>query len=751
MTTAGGRRLVGAALAAVLGAGLVSTPVGTVAASAAGNAPGDGEVAAHGSVEEVYALGAPPRAGATLLDSSGKSVATKRVDSAGAVLFENVPPGRGYTVVATSDGSKSKSKSKSNAVRVLGTRDHPNAAFYERQTLEAGLNYIETRDGTLIAAMVRLPGPVEDGPYPTVIEYSGYDPANPDSPEPSTLIATALGYATVGVNVRGTGCSGGAFDVFETLQALDGYDAVETVAAQPWVAHGKVGMVGISYPGIMQLYVAGTTPPNLAAISPLSVIDDIYRATLYPGGILNTGFASTWAAERQEEAEPGGQEWAQKRIDDGDETCRDNQALRGQNHDLAEDIAANAFYTPGKRANAITPYEFVDRINVPVFLAGAWQDEQTGGHFPDMIDRFDSSPLVRFTLTNGTHSDSLGPAVITRLAEFLDLYVARRTPTVPDGVRGLAPVLYSTLMGVSGMELPPDRFRGLEYEDARQQFEAEPAVRVLFENGGTAATGGPQPVFEASFASWPPPKTEATAWYFGPDGQLTDDPPTAGTGADEYSPDPGARPETSLPGESVEAAWSALPPYTWEPLADGSAVAYASDPLATDTVMVGSGSVDLWVKSSAPDTDLQVTLTEVRPDGKETYVQSGWLRASHRALDAEASSELRPRHTHEQADARPLPRGRFTEVRVELFPFGHVFRAGSRVRVSVAAPGGDRPRWRFGTLTSDEPVTNQIARSADQASRVVLPVVDDVEVPAGSPPCPGLRGQPCRQYFALNG
>ena len=28
-----------------------------------------------------------------------------------------------------------------------------------------------------------------------------------------------------------------------------------------------------------------------------------------------------------------------------------------------------------------------------------------------------------------------------------------------------------------------------------------------------------------------------------------------------------------------------------------------------------------------------VRLTELRPDGKERYVQNGWLRASHRALD----------------------------------------------------------------------------------------------------------------------
>ena len=105
------------------------------------------------------------------------------------------------------------------------------------------------------------------------------------------------------MNIRGTGCSGGSFLPFEPVQSLDGYDAIETIAAQPWVKFHKVGMVGISYPGIEQLYVARTRPPHLSAITPLSVIDDSYRGTLWPGGILNTGFAEPWASERAADAQ----------------------------------------------------------------------------------------------------------------------------------------------------------------------------------------------------------------------------------------------------------------------------------------------------------------------------------------------------------------------------------------------------------------------------------------------------------------
>ena len=116
-----------------------------------------------------------------------------------------------------------------------------------------------------------------------------------------------MGFTVVDVNMRGTGCSGGAFDFFEPLQSLDGYDVIETIARQPWVQHNKVGMMGISYGGISQLFTAQTNPPSLAAITPLSVIDAT-QTTLYPGGILNTGFAVEWAKDRIERRQAGGPE-----------------------------------------------------------------------------------------------------------------------------------------------------------------------------------------------------------------------------------------------------------------------------------------------------------------------------------------------------------------------------------------------------------------------------------------------------------
>src|SRR5690606_6481448 len=111
----------------------------------------------------------------------------------------------------------------------------------------------------------------------------------------------SFGFAYVGVNMRGTGCSGGVFDTFSPAQSADGYDIVEIVARQPWVKHGRPGLMGISYSGISQLYVAATNPPSLAAITPLSVIEDPWEQQ-WPGGVYNGGFTREWLASRDDES-----------------------------------------------------------------------------------------------------------------------------------------------------------------------------------------------------------------------------------------------------------------------------------------------------------------------------------------------------------------------------------------------------------------------------------------------------------------
>ena len=246
------------------------------------------------------------------------------------------------------------------------------------------------------------------------------------------VLANLMGFAVVDVNMRGTGCSGGAYDFFERLQNLDAYDVIETIAHQPWVLNHKVGMMGISYGAISQLFAAQLNPPDLAAISPLSTIDAT-ATTLYPGGILNTGFAVDWALQRQQEAEPAGpnsgQPWAYQQIQNGDQTCAANQALHGEAANLMDKIRANSHYIPST-ADPLDPVTFVNKIKVPTFMACQWEDEQTGGHCPDLVQHFTGTNLKWFTFTNGAHIDSLDPDTFNRWYDFLELFVAHQAPIV---------------------------------------------------------------------------------------------------------------------------------------------------------------------------------------------------------------------------------------------------------------------------------------------------------------------------------
>ena len=142
----------------------------------------------------------------------------------------------------------------------------------------------------------------------------------------------------------------------------------------------------------------------------------------------------------------------------------------------------------------------------------------------------------------------------------------------------------------------------------------------------------------------------------------------------------------------------------------------------------------------------------MRPDGNETYVQNGWLRASHRKLNASLSTAFDPFPTHLKSDAARLPKGKFSLVRVPIFPVGHAFRAGSRIRVTITATGGDRPRWAFATVDKGS-AHNTVALGGARASSLVLPVIAGAT--AKGTPLPGptaLRGEPNRAYApASNG
>lgn len=717
-------------------------------------------------IEQIYVVGA--KEGDRFEVSAPDAPTVSGVaDRLGSLVIRELRQGWTYTVTNVTAGV-------STTARVLVATENPPQSFYAATKLHEGMNYIPMRDGITLAAVVRPPlgQSLADGPFPTVIEYSGYQIAAPNeplwsklgtliglepdplAPAPSTdvggLLMRLAGFATVSVQMRGSGCSGGESDLFDLPTRYDGYDAVETVAAQDWVENGMVGMVGISFSGFSQIATAATHPPHLAAIAPLSFVGSLYDLA-HPGGIFNNGFAHSWLKERQENARPAPDPLALPYANymvQTDPQCRDNQRLRLQTRDgiamvQDQDLMGDIYQRRDFR-------EWMKQIEVPTFASLQFNDEETSPYaILSAGDLLAANPRVWLNLANGHHRDAVSPDTITQLFEFLDIYVGRRPPQP----KLLVDLLSDVIFGEGSMAPPlPEIAPPLEQlwdwpvAEAQKQFEARPRVRVLLGLQSGANEGlysGEQWQFSAS--EFPVAGSTERTWYLGENGRLLNN--AGATGAVDYTPDPAARPATSgIPGKTPTDPPQGV---TWAPVPAGDGVGFVTAPLSADVVALGPAAANIVLSSSARDTDLGVTVSEVRPDGQEKLVAVGVQRASMRHVDADRSSAVRPAFTfdrHEYLD------GSTVNVPVQILPLGHVFRKGSRIRIAIQAVGGDTERWAFDSVDPAGGTTrNTIHFGGTEGSSVTLTLVDRKVTGRFDLKCPSM-GMPCRTYEkATNG
>ncbi|MCC5950591.1 MAG: CocE/NonD family hydrolase [Acidimicrobiia bacterium] len=748
------------------------------------------EVAVLGGTEEVTITGLRPRSEVHLADEDDRVLITGVADDLGQLHIGYVasdyvvqdkavdpalPSAEGMTLppgtYRVAVGSLDDDPAVSDDVEVLGKNHVPDAELYERQELTGvetpiigdypegvsgadGFGYLEMRDGTLLSATVKFPDSNVYGqpPYPTIIEMEGYSASNPDGDPPGALLARSLGFATVAVNIRGTGCSGGVFDIFNAAQQVDAYDVVETVARQPWVEHGKVGVVGLSYSGMMAMYTGAMAPPSLAAIVPQSFTEDPWLVQ-WPGGVYNGGFAEQWVRQREASSAPGGSSWVDNRIDGGDATCADNLRLRSQNMDFVSFI--RMLEARPDSADDRDLRELAPRIEVPTFLTGAFQDEQTGAYFTEVISRFDEAPILRVGLWSGVHADGYTAMNIIAWYEFLSLYVARQVPNLNPLVRvGLAAELASQF-GVEDVTLAPDRLYdefGDDYEAALAAYEAEDPIRVVFENGfGQDEPGEPGGTFELTLPTWPAPDADVRTWFLASDGALVDNPP-ADDGVDAYEHDPDAGDTTSIAvaEDGGYPQFDAIWDWDWTRFEEGRSLEYLTEPFAEDALLAGPGAVTLHMGSDAEDAAVQVSLSEVRPDGIEVLLTIGWLRLSARAEDPSATDGLFIGRTFAADDAEPIPAGELVEARVQIPSVGAPIRAGSQLMIRISTPGRDHALWKFASLHADDEVpTHRIGRGPATPSSLSLTFLPAPAIPSALAPCPALRGQACRERTAV--
>jgi putative CocE/NonD family hydrolase len=473
------------------------------------------------------------------------------------------------------------------------------------------------------------------------------------------------------------------------VEKTDGAAAVEWAARQSW-STGHVGMFGDSFPGLTQPGVAALHPAGLDAIAPWQIADDVYRDVAYPGGTANGEFGAFWGLADQPAASnssvlngiaAGDSQCAQSEVEQLTVNPTTNIVVAGVQHPYFDS------YWSSKTVGAAA-----GKIAVPAFGCATWQDDEVGSRSTwTFWPRLDPA-RTWVVAANGYHAMCVNSKPITnQLVRFFDRFV----------------------------------------KGEHNGYETTPHMQIWHETTGAADA---EPTWVSTSASWPP-ATKTNQLYLGSGAALTAARPSGAQPADSYfSPTVSAGTEDGIVFGQQNKLWKV-------PGTPAGALAYTTPKLTQTVELLGPSSVDLWLKSTATDANLQATITEVRPDGQEVYIARGWLNASQRKLDRGASTPTMPVQTNVQSDVQPLVPGTPTFMRLAVLPFDHVFRAGSRIRLVIDTPsqtGG----WNFEPLANAG--VNSILHDSEHRSKIVVGSVVGASARTGYPVCDTVLNQPCR-------
>jgi hypothetical protein len=154
----------------------------------------------------------------------------------------------------------------------------------------------------------------------------------------------------------------------------------------------------------------------------------------------------------------------------------------------------------------------------------------------------------------------------------------------------------------------------------------------------------------------------------------------------------------------------------------------------------------MFAEIDQDDTNWFITLKDVGPDGsvrsvregerevprdlRERELSRGWLKASHRAIDAKRSKPRRPWHPLTRAAQQKVTPGAITEYAIEILATANLFCRGHRICVEIAS--ADMPTG-VGGATNAEYVPNHIVSSrttlhkiyhdAKRPSHLLLPII----------------------------
>jgi putative CocE/NonD family hydrolase len=522
-------------------------------------------------------------------------------------------------------------------------------------------------DGVKIATTVAFPSADGSTPlpgrFPVVLEMTPYGRNGVCGCTTPDTFATR-GIIGVVADVRGTGGSGGSLkdNYFSPREARDGYDLVEYFATRPY-STGKVGMTGGSYLGITQYLTAEQQPPHLAVITPIVALSDLYRDAYTHGGIPNLSFDAQYIGVQ---GGPG----ALSANNDPSLLADTVQSKLGQSPPgtIAFDYLARPDDDPFYRARS--PIYHAADITVPTLIVGQWHDGLLRGA-PEMYRVLSRRQGVetRLFMDPCTHKGCGAP-----FAPFDD----------PPGRLDESALVFEFLRKhLLGADVP-----------------ARPRVQYYLQHADRYV----------SATDWPAPDTRWRSLRLGP-GRLGG----ARSGASaSYVDDPAAGFSMALDQYGTVAASPYVP--TDQRLEGPHGLTFRTPTLSKPLDIAGPIALRLVASSTATDTDWYAKLADVAPDGSESIITEGALRASHRALDPAKSLPGRPYHT--ETDPQPIVPGRFYDYDIEIWPTAYELAPGHRLQLRLTSsdlpthlPGWyriDRDHPEATTIELEKPAVNTV-------------------------------------------
>ena len=544
-----------------------------------------------------------------------------------------------------------------------------------------------TRDGVTLRSDIYRPK--ADGKFPVLLERTPY---NKYSNIDSGLKGAARGYVVILQDVRGRNASGGDWYPFK-FESADGYDSVEWAASLPY-SNGKVAMIGGSYVGATQMLAAVAAPPHLAAIYPVVTASDYHAHWAYQGGAFQQLLAQAWSSalsvdgvSRRAGGTASAAHWDYKRppseypvIDPGSAS-----GLADYYFDWIAHPTDDAYW---KQWSIETRYA---DIKVPALILAAWYDLFQDGSIRNYVGLRRSGGTeaarngVRLVIIPGGH------AGFDRKVGEVDFGKDSVVDLDGVGYRWFDHVLKGIDNGVD-REKPVRIFvmgRNAWRDEDEWPLSRAQETRYFLHSGGKANSRDG----DGSLATAVPDREPSDNYLSDPENPV----PTRGG---PVLGDTGNYPPGPLDQAAVESRKDVL--------------VYTTPVLERDLEVIGPVSLDLYVSSSAVDTDFTGKLVDVGPDGVARGLTEGILRARYRG-SMEKAELMTP--------------GTVYRLTVDLWNTANVFLAGHRLRVEIA--GSNFPRFDRNPNTGQSPegpgkgivAKNVIYHDREHPSSLIIPVI----------------------------